>query len=121
MDTGYENRRKNKRQKRIRKNVLFCIGLIILLCLILMACGGCGDQRCQKWVVGDDGRSVKVLDIRTQWFLREFSSKNAELRITDDPNSFEYMVTVKGHWSKTSAGKLKATHPTGIGIEFETK
>ncbi|HEG42819.1 MAG TPA: hypothetical protein ENH94_02105 [Phycisphaerales bacterium] len=103
------------------KNVLFCVLLIILMCAMLMWLGGCGDQRCQKWVVGKDGRAVKVLDIRTQWFLREFSSKNAKLHITDDPNSFEYTITVKGHQSKTSAGKIKAIHPTGIGIEIVTE
>lgn len=103
------------------KNILFCIAFIALLCLILLWSGGCGDQRCQKWVVGDDGRPVRVLDIQTRWFLREFSSKNAKLRVTDDPNSFEYTVTVGGHQSKTSAVKLKATHPTGIGIEIETE
>ncbi|HEG44649.1 hypothetical protein LCGC14_3009600 [marine sediment metagenome] len=99
------------------KNVLFCIVVIILLCWLLTMAGGCSGQRYRKYVVDDTGALVKVIDIDTWCILREFSSKGSSLVIT----SGRYDLTMGDHQSKTSAGKLKATHPTGIGIEFKTE
>ncbi len=94
------------------KNVFICIVVIVLLCAILMLSGGCSGQRTTL----PDGT---VID--TWCIAREFSSQGSELYYHADPNGTTYWLLLGTHKSKTSAGKIKATHPTGIGIEVVTE
>lgn len=85
--------------------------------LIMLTATGCSGQRYTKTVLGADGRAVKVIVIDTWCMFREFSSEGSSLVVTRG----KYDLAMGDHRSKTSAGKLKATHPTGVGIEIETE
>ncbi len=97
--------------KKHWKNVGW-MALVIAVLLLILAVAGCSGQRTTL----ADGT---VID--TWCIAREFSSQGAELYIVSEPNSMTYWLLLGRHKSKTSAGKIKATHPTGIGIELVTE
>ncbi len=97
------------------------LGFVIVVVVIvvvgsLLAAGGCSEQSTRLVRLDKDLRPIDVVEIRTSVFLREFSSSGGKLTIVG-PDGWRYELTFDDHESKSSAGKVRLVHPSGMGGE----
>lgn len=84
------------------------IGVIVGIASLL-AIGGCSEQVTEV--------TADRMYVRTSCFMREFSNSGGKL-VVEDPNSGRrYELTFGDHDSKSSAGKVRLVHPSGIAGE----
>lgn len=74
----------------------------------LMAVGGCSEQVTEV--------TADRIYVRTSCFLREFSNSGGKLTVKG-PDGRWYELVLGDHESKSSAGKVRIVHPSGIAGE----
>lgn len=92
------------------------IAVIVMVGWAITMLSGCSEQSTRLVRFDENLRPTEVVEIKTSVFLREFSSSGGKLVIIG-PDGWRYELTFDDHESKSSAGKVRLVHPSGVAGE----